>query len=81
MREGLIMAAMLQDYKAKPGLVERMRELAGPGKHERAAELFARARELENAIINTEPGSVPKLVGAWARARRLWCQCSGEDLI
>jgi hypothetical protein len=55
----------------------KMRALAGRG-HRRADELRAAADNLDEAAAS---GNVPRAVGAWARARRLWCECSGERLI
>lgn len=57
-------------------LSEQMHALADKG-HPRADELRAKAQELDDKI-NGEPRS---MLGAWARARRLWCDCTGEDLI
>ena len=59
-------------------LPDKMRALADQG-HPRSDELRQRAMEMEKAI---EQGSGAKgIVGAWARARRLWCDCTGEALI
>lgn len=56
----------------------RMRALAATG-HSRAAELLALAAELEDAAANyTTPG---RLVGSWARARRLWQEVTGEPIM
>ena len=58
-------------------LVDAMRELAKT--HERGAELQEKATELEAALDGT--GSVLRLIGAWARARKLWCDCTGDALV
>lgn len=64
--------------KNEPALWERMRALADSG-HARADELRQKADELE-AVADYSKG--PKaLLGAWARARRLWCDCTGEPLV
>lgn len=66
-------------------LVPKMRAIADRG-HPRALELRARALDLEQAIEvlmreSAEPAETKKMVRAWARARRLWCQVSGEPLL
>jgi hypothetical protein len=71
---------MLGDDNGATALSIRMRELAARGEHPRAAELFARAQELDSAVMD-KTTSIPHLVAAWARARRLWCDLTGEDLI
>lgn len=60
---------------AETPLAERMRKLAET--HERGAELIAAADEMDAAVHL----SIPRLVGAWAKARRLWCECTGEELV
>lgn len=62
----------------EPSLPERMRALADTG-HERAAELRQKADEFEAAADYSKGAKA--LLGAWARARRLWCDCTGEPLI
>ncbi len=62
---------------AMPSLPERMRALAEQG-HPRAADLIAGADAMDAAASDFE---VKKVVGAWARARRLWSECTGEPLI
>lgn len=59
-------------------LADRMRALADSG-HARADELRQRADEFE-AVADYSKGA-RSLLGAWARARRLWCECTGEPLI
>jgi hypothetical protein len=62
----------------QPSLAEKMRQLAASG-HERAADLKKLADEFD-AVSDYSKG--PKaLLGAWARARRLWCECTGEPLV
>lgn len=58
-------------------LPDRMRTLAKGG-HPRAEELRQRADDMDNAIATHD---MRKMIGAWARARRLWCECTGEPLI
>ncbi len=61
-----------------PTLSQRMRALAERG-HPRAEDMIREADALEKVI---EGGfNAPRLLGAWARARRLWCECTGEDLV
>lgn len=64
--------------KTGPSLTDKMRSLADQG-HERAADLRRLADEMD-AVSDYSKG--PKaLLGAWARARRLWCDCTGEPLV
>lgn len=66
------------------GLHGKMRALADRG-HPRAAELRAKADEFEAKTrgFHADPQTcdVKSFMGAWARARRLWSECSGESLI
>ena len=63
------------------GLHVKMRELADKG-HERAAELRAKADEFEDKArrfyADPQTCDVKSFMGAWARASRLWSECSGE---
>lgn len=59
-------------------LGDKMRALATTG-HPRAAELVEKAEAMEKAAA--EFNDVKKVVGTWARARRLWCEVTGEPLI
>lgn len=62
-----------------PPLYWKMRKLANSG-HSRAADLRREANLLEQAVLGgTAP--VSKLAGVWVRARRLWCECTGDDLV
>ena len=61
------------------GLVEKMNALADKG-GERHEELRARAAELYDAIRSDE-WSAKKMLVAWARARKLWFDVTGEPLI
>ena len=65
-------------------LGDQMRAVADRG-HLRAEELREKAREFEEATKGhfAEPQTVstPEFMGAWARARRLYCACTGEPLI
>lgn len=62
----------------------RMHKLADEG-HERAAELREKADAFDSATwgFYAEPQTVPvnKFMGAFARARRLWCDITGEPLV
>lgn len=63
-------------------LINKMRALAGAG-HERATDLKHRAAQLE-AILQLDASDrdwARRMLGAWARARRVWCECSGEPLV
>lgn len=66
-------------------LSRQMRELANAG-HPRADELRAKADEfdIKSAASLQEPVTEQKtksMLGAWARARRLWSECTEHDLI
>ena len=59
----------------------KMRALADSG-HPRASELRAKADEFEATMaVSDEKWDARKMLGAWARARRLWCDCTGEPLV
>lgn len=64
-------------------LVDKMRALAES--HPRGAELKEKADKLEAATTGfySEPQTVDvkRFIGSWARARRLWCDITGEPLI
>lgn len=60
-------------------LGDKMRALAATG-HARAEELIRLADAFEAAAV-AYPFDTKKLVGCWARARRCWCECSGEALV
>jgi hypothetical protein len=45
----------------------------------RATEMANLGVKLENVL--NPMGTPPQVVGAWARARKFWCQVTGEDLI
>jgi hypothetical protein len=68
----------------KIALAEKMRDLAVSG-HPRASELVEKALAFTIAIdgFYSEPQTVTvkAFMGAWARARLLWCECTGESLI
>lgn len=59
------------------GLSDRMRALADTG-HSMAADLRMNADELDAAVGLGDPKAI---LGAWARARLLWCECTDEDLV
>jgi hypothetical protein len=59
-------------------LSDKMRALADAG-HPRADELREKAADLEAAVL--EPFAARWVYGAWARARRLYCDCTGEPLV
>ena len=63
----------------------KMRALADTG-HERADELRAKADEFDAKTANHYganggPDTARSMLGAWARARRCWSECSGEALV
>lgn len=63
-------------------LSRRMHALADSG-HARAAELRERADAFDQATAaqdGTRAGA-KRMLGAWARARRLWSDTTGESLI
>lgn len=64
-------------------LADRMDRLAE--NHPRGEELRKKAEELRRntAGFFSEPQTVDvrQFVGSWARARRLWCEITGETLV
>lgn len=63
-------------------LGDKMRALADTG-HPRRAELREAADKFDAAAnaAHAGTGPVPKMVSAWARARRVYWECTGEPLI
>jgi hypothetical protein len=62
-------------------LAQKMRKLADDG-HPRAVELREKADAMETAATGpSKTWDARKVLGAWARARRVWCECTGEPLI
>lgn len=65
-------------------LSDKMRALAATG-HKAALDLCEKATALDTASAGfyAEPQtvSVQSFLGAWARARQLWCDCTGEPLV
>ena len=65
-------------------LSDKMRAIAKTG-HHYATELIEKADAFDEASAGFygEPQTVStkKFLGCWARARRLWSECSGESLI
>lgn len=70
--------------KEQTDLGRKMRQLAADG-HERADELIAKARDFDEKAIGfySDPATVDTIsfLGSFARARRLWCDCTGEPLV
>lgn len=64
-------------------LGDRMRALANTG-HPRADELREKASAFDQAArgfyAEEQTVSAPKFLGAFARARKLWCEITGEAL-
>ena len=65
-----------------PTLADKMRGLADTG-HPRAEELRNAADKLDGAVdaAASGPDAVKRVLGNWARARKLWCEITGEPLI
>lgn len=65
-------------------LWDKMRELADDG-HVRADELRDKADAFKAATegyyAETQTVSAPKFLGCFARARKLWCEITGEPLV
>ena len=65
-------------------LAGRMRERA-KSDHAHSFELIDKAAKLEAASVGffgeSQTHSAQQLLGSWARARRLWCELTGESLI
>jgi len=69
-------------------LPERMVERADKDNLPADHPLRIRAKELEGAIEVYPRHHIPKssmalhfFIGAWARARKVWCEYTGEELI
>lgn len=65
-------------------LAIKMRSLADKG-HPRGPELRQLADAFDTAAVGfrstPQTVNVKQFVGAWARARSLWCDCTGESPI
>jgi hypothetical protein len=65
-------------------LSELMHKLADSG-HPRAVELREKAAAFDaaanGAYAQPPTHTVQQMIGTWARAQRLYCECTGEDLI
>lgn len=63
---------------------DKMRALATTG-HHRSEALVAAADKFDELSLgfynDPQTVDVKRFMGSWARVRRLWCECSGEDLI
>lgn len=59
-------------------LIPKIRKRADLDNLPQDHELRLAANELEQAC---EVFNIPKIVGKWAKARRLWSQYSGEPLL
>ena len=69
---------MTEPTPATQHLPDRIRTLADT--HPRGAELRERADALERELAQDPPNPM-RTLGAWARARKLWCELTGEDLV
>jgi hypothetical protein len=70
----------------QPPLADKMRALAKG--HPRGAELVEKADAFEKATAELyAPATVDtkaaakRMLGTWARARKLWCELTGEPLV
>lgn len=65
-------------------LSELMRALADSG-HARAADLREKADAFDaatNGTLASPPThTIKQMVGTWARARRVWCDCTGKGIL
>ena len=60
-------------------LANRMRSLAAAA-NPRAGDLIEKADELDK-MIGADAWDTEKVLGAWLRARKLWCEVTGEPLL
>jgi predicted nucleic acid-binding Zn ribbon protein len=76
---------MTNDHSSKPSLMDKMRNVAKTQSPEVAARLTKLAGELDEKgkgfYADPQTVSVQNFVGAWARARRAYCEAIGEPLI
>lgn len=72
------------DVTERTALSIRMHALADTD-HERAAELRDKADKFDIAtagmLATPQTHFAPQVLGAFARARRLWCDITGEPLV
>ena len=63
-------------------LADKMRRLADqrPDIREEFTDLADRLDTIPGAL-EADPINVPRVVGIWAKARRRWCEETGEPLI
>ena len=59
-----------------PTLADRMRLLA-----ENRTDIRDEFVALADKLDALDGSDIPKLVGTWAKARRRWCEVTGEPLI
>ena len=59
-------------------LSDRMRTFAASGSPQ-AAVLLEKADDLDEAVAK-DPSDIRTVLGAWARARALWSEVTGEPL-
>ena len=52
-----------------------------PGGHEMRTEAFEFDKASEGYFATPQTVSVPQFLGRWARARRIWCEYTGDSLI
>ena len=64
-------------------LSKKMRKLARAG-HDRGTELYLAATALDEATDDYATGrkvdQMQTFLAAWSKARRVWCECTGEAL-
>jgi hypothetical protein len=75
------MAALKNEPETQTPLSKKMRFLAEGGKHPQALDLFSRANDLDAAVFGKPPADIKHVVACWARARRLWTDLTGEELV
>ena len=68
---------------SRESLIRRMRALAKKSSPYHAQQLHEKADALEKAIetLTQDNAGTMRLLGAWARARRYYCDLTGEPLI
>lgn len=59
-----------------PTLADRMRALS-----ERRPDIRDEFVALADELDALDGSNIPKLVGTWAKARRRWCEVTGEPLV
>lgn len=73
----------LDPSERQGALIRQMRALAKKSSPYHAQQLHEKADALEKAIetLTQDNAGTMRLLGAWARARRYYCDLTGEPLI